>query len=63
MKLNPNKEYVNRIKQAISEKDGYCPCMIIRDKDTKCPCKPMRENQECICGLYVKEENKNRKDL
>jgi len=55
MKLNPDKEYVKRIQQAIKEKDGYCPCMILRDKDTFCPCKPMRENQECICGLYVKE--------
>ncbi len=55
MKLNPDKEYTNRIKQAIKQKDGYCCCMILRNEDTKCPCKPMRENQECICGLYVNE--------
>lgn len=55
MKLNPNKNKVQEIRNKLKNNDGYCPCMIEESEDTKCPCKNMRENKICICGLYVKE--------
>lgn len=55
MKLNPDKEAVRRIRQAIKNSYGYCPCSLIRNNDTKCPCKDMREKHECHCGLYINE--------
>jgi ferredoxin-thioredoxin reductase catalytic subunit len=55
MKLNPDKEAVKRIRQAIKDANGYCPCSLIRDSDHKCCCKDMRENHVCECGLYINE--------
>lgn len=40
-------------EELLKETDGHCPCMPQRNEDTKCPCKDMRENDICICGLYV----------
>lgn len=54
MKLNPDKEYVERIQQAIKEKDGYCCCKIQKTKENKCPCYEFRINKKCECDLYIK---------
>lgn len=57
-KLNPNKQVVDKIKQALKDNDGYCPCMIAKTPETKCMCKDFIENvkvgDKCKCGLYVK---------
>lgn len=55
MKINPDKKVVKRIRQAIKDSGGYCPCSLIRNNDFICPCKDMRENHKCICGLYVND--------
>lgn len=55
IKLNPNKELVEKIKQSIKDNDGYCVCLIEQNKDSICPCKDMRENNICHCGLYINE--------
>ena len=55
--LNEDKSIVNKIKQALKENDGYCPCALSKDKDFKCMCKSFREQQTeglCHCGLYYK---------
>lgn len=60
IRLNPDREIVTRVQEALKESDGYCPCAIIRNEDTKCMCKDFRENVssgECHCGLYVKEKD------
>ena len=57
--LNPDKEEVARIRQAIKDNDGYCPCVIERSEDTKCMCKAFTEQNVvgwCHCGLYYKSE-------
>jgi len=56
IKLNDDKELVNRIRQALKDNDGYCPCALERNRDTRCLCKQFREMTEgtCHCGLYVK---------
>lgn len=55
--LNSDEQVVNRIRNALLENNGYCPCKIERNADTKCMCKEFRESQEtglCHCGLYQK---------
>lgn len=53
---NTDVELVEKIKKALKDNDGYCPCSIIKNEDTKCMCKEFREMEEgtCHCGLYKK---------
>ena len=53
IKLNPNKLIVEEIRKKIKDNNGYCCCMFVKNEDTKCPCKNFREEQECVCNLYV----------
>ena len=56
IKVNPDNELVNNIRQALKENDGYCPCSLVQNEDTKCMCKEFREMKSgtCHCGLYIK---------
>lgn len=57
IKINPDQEYVNIIKQKLKENDGYCPCRLSKTPDSKCMCKEFKESTEegyCHCGLYFK---------
>ena len=59
IKLNSDTLLVAAIKQKLKERNGYCPCTIIKNDDTKCMCKQFREQTTpgpCHCGLYVKVE-------
>lgn len=49
----------NKIRQALAENDGYCPCRLEKTEDTKCMCKEFIEQKygPCHCGLYVKERD------
>ena len=60
IKVNPDKEYAAKIREALKENGGYCPCSLIKNEDTKCMCKEFREMKSgmCHCGLYIKEESK-----
>lgn len=53
--LNPDAQYVDNLKKCIKENGGYCVCMLIKDDNTYCPCKQKRENNRCICRLYIEE--------
>ena len=55
MKFNDNIVKVNKIGNAIIKNEMFCPCMITKEDDTICPCLHCRENNECICGLYIME--------
>ena len=46
IKLNPDKEYVKEIRQAIKENDGFCCCKLLKTIENKCPCLDFRENKE-----------------
>ena len=62
VRLNENKEIVERIKEGLKKKDGYCPCKLTKSDDTKCPCKEFREQEiegYCHCGRYYKDEVKS----
>jgi len=57
MQLNSNSKLVATIKQRIAMCGGYCPCVPNSNghDDYLCPCKKAREEQECCCNLYIKE--------
>ena len=63
IRYNEDKELVERIKEGLKAKDGYCPCRIARTPENKCLCKEFRDqiadpNYEgyCHCMLYDKEK-------
>ena len=60
IKLNPNKEIVDIIKEGLKKTGGYCPCRTEKTEDTKCMCKEFRDMEEgtCHCGLYIKTKTK-----
>lgn len=55
-KLNPDKEYVNKIIEGILKKNGNCPCRVISDETTLCPCDEFVKDGICKCRLFVKDE-------
>lgn len=64
VKLNPDKEVVRVIKEGLSKKSGYCPCILEKSEDTKCMCKEFREKIKdpdfegfCHCMLYYKSKD------
>ena len=64
VKLNPDKEVVNTIKQGLKAKDGYCPCRLGKLPEYKCICEEFKAqiadpNFEgfCHCMLYYKTKD------
>ncbi len=57
--LNPDGEYVKKIRAKLKANNGYCPCAIEKTRDTKCMCKQFREQIDrgepgyCHCELYI----------
>lgn len=58
IKVTDDIELKEKIRQALKDNDGYCPCRLERTEDTKCMCKEFLEQGlgPCHCGLYVKVE-------
>lgn len=62
--INTDKAEVERIRAAIKENGGYCPCVLTKSPETKCMCKSFVEQEEagwCHCGLYYKDNEKEQK--
>lgn len=58
IRLNPNTEYADEVRNKIFANNGYCPCQVEKSKDTMCMCKTFREKNTpgyCECGLFYKE--------
>ena len=55
-RLNPDKEYVEKILEGIRRKDGHCRCRVVSDDTTLCPCDEFVEKQICKCNLFVKND-------
>ena len=62
IKVNPDKEIADAVREGLKQKGGYCPCRFDKTEDNKCMCKEFRdqladENYEgyCHCYLYYKE--------
>ena len=66
IQVNEDKEFANKIRQAIKAKDGYCPCVIGRQPESKCMCKDFREQTTpgfCHCKRFMKVEEEVKKDV
>ena len=62
IKINPDKEIADAVREGLKQKGGYCPCRFEINEDNKCMCKEFRDqladdNFEgfCHCYLYYKE--------
>ena len=53
-RINPDKEYTQKIIEGIYKKDGHCPCWVYADETTLCPCDQFINEGICKCNLYVK---------
>ena len=63
IRLNDDAALVERIREGLRQKGGYCPCRLERTEDTKCICKEFRDQMAdpdfegyCHCMLYYKEK-------
>ena len=58
VKKNPDKDFVEQMRKAIKNNNGYCPCRKEKTEETKCMCKEFLEQGLgfCHCGLYEKIE-------
>ena len=61
VKLNPNQEIVDKIKEGLKRTGGYCPCKLERTEENKCMCEEFRNQIKdpdyegyCHCMLYIK---------
>ena len=61
--INPDKEFVNDMRKALKDNNGFCPCSLEKNEDTKCMCKEFRDQIAdpefegyCHCRLYYKEK-------
>lgn len=58
VKTVDDKDFVLKMREAIKNNDGYCPCRIEKKDENKCICKEFRDMMEegksgkCHCGLY-----------
>ena len=59
-RLNPDREYVNKILEGIYRKNGHCPCRVQQDETTMCPCDQFIKEQVCKCNLFVVDKNEER---
>ena len=66
IRLNDDAALVERIREGLRQKGGYCPCRLERTEDTKCICKEFREQMAdpdfegyCHCMLlYIEKDAK-----
>lgn len=43
IKLNPDQEIVNTIREVLKRIGGYCPCRVERTEATKCMCQEFKD--------------------
>lgn len=52
-RMNPDREYANKIMDGIYKRDGHCPCRVNQDDTTLCPCNEFLETKKCRCKLFL----------
>ncbi len=62
VRLNENKAVVEKIKEGLKARGGYCPCKVLRTEENKCICDEFRAQIAdpsfegyCHCRLYYKD--------
>ena len=65
--INPDKEFVNDMRKALKDNNGFCPCSLEKNEDTKCMCKERDGKWNLpLRSLYknrVKRPNENKEDI
>ena len=63
IRLNEDTAVVERIKEGLKKRGGYCPCRLAKTEEYKCMCKEFKEQIAdpefegyCHCMLYYKEK-------
>ena len=63
IKLNDNKEVVERVKEGLKRTGGYCPCRVQKKEEYKCMCQEFKDQINdsefegfCHCKLYYKSK-------
>lgn len=61
--FNPDTDMVNRIREGLKRKEGYCPCRLPKTEENLCMCQEFRDQIAdpefegfCHCRLYYKEK-------
>ena len=61
--FNPDKAVVEKIREGLRRKEGYCPCRLPRTEENFCMCEEFRNQIAdsefegfCHCRLYYKEK-------
>lgn len=64
VRLNENKELVDKIKEGLKRKDGYCPSRLQKLPEYKCVCEEFKRQIAdpefegyCHCKLYYKSKD------
>ena len=57
-RLNPDERVVRAIVRGVERCGGHCPChnRYAGTEFDVCPCRAYREEDECCCTLYVKNQ-------
>ena len=62
--LNKDKAVVEKIRQGLKEKGGYCPCRLSKKEEYKCICDEFKAQMAdpdfecyCHCMLYYKSKD------
>ena len=63
VKLNPDTEYVDKLREVMKKNGGFCPCRLQRTPENICICAEFKEQIAdenftgyCHCKLYYKEK-------
>lgn len=62
IRMNEDREYVDKIRAGILKREGYCPCKVQISEENHCMCREFRDQIAdpefegyCHCRLYYKE--------
>lgn len=62
IRMNEDREYVDKIRAGILKREGYCPCKVQISEENHCMCQEFRDQIAdpefegyCHCRLYYKE--------
>lgn len=62
IRMNENREYVDKIRAGVLKRGGYCPCKVQTVEENYCMCQEFRDQIAdpefegyCHCRLYYKE--------
>ncbi len=63
IRFNEDRELLEKLREGLRRKGGYCPCKLERTEDNICMCKEFRQQVAdpdfegyCHCRLYYKSK-------